>query len=181
MKGADGFIQAYNAQLAVDDTHQVIVACGVTDQPADAANFAPMLERVRANAGAAPEHATGDSGYWNAQVETRARALGTEAWVATARVRHGDRGPATRTGDPPDALDPRERMRWRLDTPEGRALYARRKAVVEPVNGQIKHARRFRQFSMRGVRAVDAEWTMVSLCHNLRKLFGHRGAGPSPA
>ena len=181
MKGADGFIQAYNAQLAVDDAHQVIVACGVTDQPADAANFAPMLERVRANVGAAPEHATGDTGYWNAQVETRARALGTEAWVATARVRHGDRGPATRTGDPPDELDPLERMRWRLDTAEGRALYARRKAVVEPVNGQIKHARRFRQFSVRGIDAVDAEWVMVSLCHNVLKLFGHWGAGPSPA
>ena len=112
MKGADGFIQAYNAQLAVDGAHQVIVACGVTDQPADAANFAPMLERVRANVRAAPEHATGDSGYWNAQVEVRARALGTEAWVATARVRHGDTGPATRTGDPPDALNSREPMRW---------------------------------------------------------------------
>ena len=101
--------------------------------------------------------------------------------MATERVRHGDTGPATRTGDPPDGLDPRERMRWRLDTPEGRALYARRKAVVEPVNGQIKHARRFRQFSVRGIHAVDAEWVMVSLCHNVLKLFGHRCAGPSPA
>ena len=62
-------------------------------------------------------------------------------------------------------------MRFRLNTPEGRALYARRKAVVEPVNGQVKHARRFRQFSMRGLSAVDAEWTLVSLCHNLLKLF----------
>ena len=119
MMGADGFIQAYNAQLAVDDAHQVIVACGVTDQPADAANFAPMLQRVRANVGAAPEHATGDSGYWNPQVETRARALGTEAWVATDPVRHGDSGPASCIGDPPDELDPRERMRWRLDTLRG--------------------------------------------------------------
>ena len=136
MMGADGFIQAYNAPLAVDDAHQVIVACGVTDPPSDAANFAPMLERVRPNAGAAPEHATGDTGYWNPHV--KARALGTEAWVATARVRQGDAGPATRTGDPPDDLDPRERMRWRLDTSEGRTRYARRKAVVEPVNGQSK-------------------------------------------
>ena len=180
MMGVDGFIQAYNAQLAVDEPHQIIVACGVTDQPSDAANFAPMLERVRANVGAAPEHATGDTGHWNPHVETRARALGTESWVATARVRHGDAGPATRTGDPPDDLDPRDRMRWRLDTSEGRTRYARRKAVVEPVNGQIKHARRFRQFSLRGVGGVDAEWVMVSLCHNVLKLFGHRGAGPCP-
>ena len=181
MKGADGFIQAYNAQLAVDDAHQVIVACGVTDQPADAANLEPMLERVSANVGAAPEHATADTGYWNPQVETRARALGTEAWVATERTRHGEAGPATRTGDPPDELDPLERMRWRLDTAEGRALYARRKAVVEPVNGQIKHARRFRKFSVRGIDAVDAEWVMVSLCHNVLKLFSYRGTTPSPA
>ena len=181
MMGADGFIQGYNAQLAVDEAHQVIVGCGVTDQSSDAANFEPMLQRGRANIGCVPEHATGDAGYWNPHLEARARALGTEAWVATGRIRHGDAGPATRTGDPPEELDPRERMRWRLDTPEGRTRYARRKAVVEPVNGQIKHARRFRQFSVRGVRAVDAEWAMVSLCHNVLKLFGHRRAEPCPA
>ena len=181
MKGADGFIQAYNAQLVVDDAHQVIVACGVTDQPADAANLEPMLQRVTANVGAAPEHATADTGYWNPQLETRARALGTEAWVATERTRQGQTGPATRTGEAPDELGPLERMRWRLNTPEGRALYARRKAVVEPVNGQIKHARRFRQFSVRGLDGVDAEWVMVSLCHNLLKLFSYRSTTPNPA
>ena len=181
MKGPDGFIQAYNAQLAVDDSHQVIVACGVTDQPSDAAHFAPLIERVRANLGSAPEHATGDAGYWNPQVEGQARALGTEAWVATQRLHHKDLVHATRTGRPPDELNPRERMRWRLDTPEGRALYARRKAVVEPVNGQIKHSRRFRQFFVRGIDAVDAEWTLVSLCHNVLKLFRCRPAGLSPA
>lgn len=178
MRGADGFIQGYNAQLAVDEAHQVIVGCAVTDQPSDAANFQPMLERVRANLGQPPEHATADAGYWNPLVEARARALGTEAWVATGRIRHGDARPATRTGEPPEELDPRERMRWRLNTPEGRTRYARRKAVVEPVNGQIKHARRFRQFSVRGVQAVDAEWAMVSLCHNVLKLFGHRRPVP---
>jgi len=174
MVGADGFIQAYNAQLAVDEGHQIIVACGVTNQPPDAANLKPMLERVRENLGQAPSHATGDAGYWHPQVEADARSLGTEAWVATGRVRHGDAGPANCAGAPPEGLDARERMRFRLDTPEGRALYARRKAVVEPVNGQIKQARRFRQFSLRGLAAVDAEWTLVSLCHNLLKLFGQR-------
>ena len=52
--------------------------------------------------------------------------------------------------------------------------------MVEPVNGQVKHAQRFRQFSVRGINAVDTEWVMVSLCHNVLKLFAHRGAGPSP-
>ena len=171
MKGADGFIQGYNAQLAVDEAHQVIVASAVSNQSADAGHLKPMLERVKANVGVAPEHATGDAGYWNPQVETQARALGTEAWVATARVRHGEAGAATCGDEPPDDLDARERMRWRLNTELGRALYARRKAVVEPVNGQIKHARRFRQFSFLGLSAAEAEWTLVSLCHNLLKLF----------
>ena len=174
MMGADGFIQGYNAQLAVDDAHQIIVACGVTDQPPDNANLEPMLERVRANAGEAPRNATGDAGYWHPEVEARAQALGTTAWVATERQRHGEAGPATNAGEPPEELDPRARMRFRLDTPQGRALYARRKAVVEPVNGQVKHARRFRQFSLRGLAAVDSEWTLVSLCHNLLKLFTHQ-------
>ena len=181
MVGADGFIQAYNAQLAVDDAHQVVVACGVTDQPPDAANFVPMLERVCDNLGAAPEHATGDAGYWNEEVETRARALATEAWVATGRVRHAKMPPVSGEGEPPAELDARARMRWRLGTEQGRALYARRKAVVEPVNGQIKHARRFRQFSLRGLAAVEAEWTWVCLCHNVLKLFGQRRRAPSPA
>ena len=65
-------------------------------------------------------------------------------------------------------------MRWRLNSAEGRSVYARRKAVVEPVNGQIKHARGVRQFSFRGRNAVEAEWQLVSLCHNLLKLFAHR-------
>ena len=95
-------------------------------------------------------------------------------WVATGRVRHGEAGPANAEDEPPPELTPRERMRWRLNTPEGRALYARRKVVVEPVNGQIKHARGFRQFSFRGLAAVEAEWHLVSLCHNLLKVFTYR-------
>jgi hypothetical protein len=91
--------------------------------------------------------------------------------VATARTRHGDAPTPPCTGEPPAQLTPLERMRFRLNTPEGRAIYARRKAVVEPVNGQIKHARRFRQFSFRGLVAVNAEWEVVSLCHNVLRLF----------
>lgn len=181
MVGADGFIQAYNAQLAVDEGHQIIVACGVTNQPPDAANFVPMIERIRDNVGDAPAHATGDAGYWNVTVERGARALGTEAWVASARVRHGQAPPASGASEPPAELDARARMRFRLDSASGRALYARRKAVVEPVNGQIKHARRFRQFSLRGLAAVEAEWTWVCLCHNLLKLFRSRHSDPCPA
>ena len=127
-----------------------------------------------------PAHATGDAGYWNVAVERRARALGTEAWVASARVRHGQAPLASRASEPPAELDARARMRFRLDSAPGRALYARRKAVVEPVNGQIKHARRFRQFSLRGLAAVEAEWTGCA-CATILKLFRRRHSDPSAA
>lgn len=174
MVGGDGYIQAYNAQLAVDDAFQVVVAYGVTNQAPDAEHLVPMLERVRNNTGRAPTHTSADAGYWHAQVEDHARALGTEAWVATARTRHGEAGPPCANEDIPEGLTARARMRHRLDTPEGRALYARRKAIVEPVNGNIKHPRGFRQFSFRGLDANETEWALVSLCHNVLKLFGHR-------
>ena len=112
-------------------------------------------------------------------------ALGTEAWVSTERQRHGGEersNSETSETDPPDGetepadveTDPLKRMRSRLASEEGRALYARRKAVVEPVNGQIKHARGFRQFSFRGLEAAGAEWALVCMCHNLLKMFRNR-------
>ena len=171
MMGTHGFVQAYNAQLAVDDAAQVVVAHGVTNQPADCRNLEPVIERAKENLGEAPANATADAGYWNPEVEAQARALGTEAWVATARA------PAQAPSDASAAQDeasPRERMRARVASENGRALYARRKAVVEPVNGQIKQARGFRRFSFRGLEAVEAEWALVCTCHNLLKLFANR-------
>ncbi len=178
MKGGDGFMQAYNAQLAVDEHCQVVVATGVTDQAADNANLTPMLERIEDNLGEVPSQATGDQGYWHPQVAEQARALGCEALVATERRRHGECGAPSGEGEPPEGLDARERMRWRLNTAERRRVYARRKAVVEPVNGQIKDAQGFRQFSFRGLQAVEAEWNLVCLCHNVLKLFRY---GPNSA
>ena len=166
MKGADGFIQAYNAQLAVDEEAQVIVAQGVTNQPPDNGHLSPMLARTVDALAAAPEHATADAGYWNTEVEAQARELGTEAWVSI--------GGASSSGKTDSEAGPLARMRSRLESEEGKALYARRKAVVEPVNGQIKHARGFRQFSFRGLEAVRTEWALVCLCHNMLKLFVHR-------
>ena len=175
MKGADGFVQGYDAQLAVDEEAQVIVAQGVTDQPPDNGNLAPMIERVEGHLDETPANATADAGYWNPEAEDRARALGTEAWVSTERQRHVGEERSDSEAEPADVeTDPLKRMRSRLASEEGRALYARRKAVVEPVNGQIKHARGFRQFSFRGMEAVGAEWALVCLCHNLLKMFRNR-------
>ena len=175
MKGGDGFMQAYNAQLAVDEHCQVIVATGVTNQAADNVNLIPMLERIKGHLGEVPGQTTGDTGYWHGQVAEQARALGCEALVATQRRRHGECGAPSGEGEPPEGLDARERMRWRLNTVEGRRVYARRKAVVEPVNGQIKEAQGFRRFSFRGLQAVEAEWNLVSLCHNVLKLYRYGG------
>lgn len=172
MMGTHGFVQAYNAQLAVDDAAQVVVAHGVTNQPADCRNLEPVIERAKENVGEAPANATADAGYWNPEVEARARALGTEAWVATARK--PAEAPSDAGATAHDEASPRERMRARVTSEDGRALYARRKAVVEPVNGQIKQARGFRRFSFRGLEAVEAEWALVCACHNLLKLFANR-------
>ena len=175
MKGTDGFVQGYNAQLAVDEEAQVIVAQGVTDQPPDSGNLVPMIERVDGHLDETPANATADAGYWNPEAEDRARALDTEARVSTRRQRHGANEGSDSEAEPPDGeTDPLKRMRSRLASEEGRALYARRKAVVEPINSQIRHARGFRQFSFRGLEAVGAEWALVCLCHNLHKIFRNR-------
>jgi IS5 family transposase len=174
MMGTEGYVQGYNCQAAVDGQAQVIVACGVTNQPPDAGHLVPMLERVKENCGQAPEKTTADAGYWNPRAAAQAAELGTEALISTKRVRHGRSGPAVAEGPPPPGLDARGQMQHRLNTPAGRALYARRKAVVEPVFGQIK-TRGFRRFSFRGLSAVAAEWSLVCACHNLLKLFRSGG------
>lgn len=180
MQGSDGLIQAYNCQIAVDDQHQVIVANGVTNQPPDCHNLLPMVHRIEESCGQMPEHVSADNGYWNAEVEKDCAKLGADALVATGRVKHGKSGPPTKTGPPPDDLDARGRMRHKLDTEQGRELYSRRKCIVEPVFGQIKEARGFRRFSFRGLDAVNAEWSLLSACHNLLKLF-RMGWKPAPA
>jgi transposase len=181
MQGSEGLIQAYNCQIAVDDEHQVIVANGVTNQPPDSHNLLPMVHRIEESSGQVPGHVSADNGYWNADVEGACAALGANALVATGRVKHGQCGPPTKTGPPPDDLDARERMRHKLDTEQGRELYACRKWIVEPVFGQIKEARGFRRFSFRGLRAVIAEWSLICACHNLLKLFRYGGWSPVPA
>jgi transposase len=168
MKGKDGFIQGYNAQAAVDAKAQVIVAHGLTDNAADPGQLIPMADAVQANTGAKPAQLSADSGYCSeenlAALETRQIA----GFVATGRQKHGqaaaDGGEAKKKGPKVEAM--RERLR------EGgfESPYRLRKQTVEPVFGQIKHARGFRQFLMRGLAKVSGEWAMVCTAHNLLKL-----------
>jgi transposase len=168
-KTGDGFVQGYNCQAAVDEGHQIIVAQAVTNQPPDVEHFAPLLEQVVANCGEAPKKSTADAGYFSEQNVAKARALGTDPFIAPGRLKR-DEAPPTVRGRPPANLTPKQAMARKLATRAGAAAYARRKAVVEPVFGQIKQARGLRQFLMRGISKVRAEWSLMCLTHNLLKL-----------
>ena len=133
-----------------------------------------MVEQVKDNCGRAPEKTTADAGYWTSDAPETCEQLGTDVHISTRRRKHGDRDDAIRNGAVPEDADARETMRRKLRTEEGRNTYARRNAVVEPVFGQFKEARGFRRFLLRGMNAVEAEWALVCMGHNLLKLFRFR-------
>ena len=173
--GASGaFVQAYNAQAAVDDQQQIIVAAEVTQDCNDKGQLAPMAERIQENLNAAPETMTADTGYFSEE------ALGEEALQGIDLLVPPDsQAPWKKDQElAPNAphSERAEAMRARMNHPAGRALYARRKTTVEPVFGQIKERRRFRRFSLRGLAQVRGEWALICLTHNLLKLHQHRKA-----
>jgi transposase len=170
MHSNGGFMQAYNAQIAVDEEHQIIVAAALSNQGADTHYFEPLLRRAVRNCGAPPDRVTADAGYYSPANVRAAEHLGAEPFISVGGHRND--------GSPDDApllsqfrTDDREQMRALLKSPRGRAAYARRKATVEPVFGQIKACRGFRQLSFRGLFKNQCEWLLVSLTHNLLKLY----------
>jgi hypothetical protein len=172
MESQGAFLQGYNCQAAVDEGHQIIVAQAVTNQPPDNGNLLPLLRQTQANCGAISEVVTADAGYWSPDVpEACVQETGAEALIAVERRKRWESDPTVTSGPPPDDATPKERMLWKLRTQEGRTAYARRKAVVEPVFGQIKEARGFRRFLLRGLDKAGAEWALVCVGHNLLKLF----------
>ena len=176
-----GFVQAYNAQAAVDGAAQVIVAAAVTQAANDKQQLVPMLTQVKANVGAALAVVSADSGYCSEVAVTDPALAGIDLHIAPDRQKHGA-PPAAGTGPPPgsDHGTAVAAMRAKLQTAAGHAVYALRKAIVEPVFGQIKAGRGFRRFSFRGLPKVQAEWQMVCLTHNLLKLY-RAGWTPQPA
>lgn len=164
------FVQGYNAQAAVDSEAQVIVAASVTQEANDKKQLAPMLEQVKVLTGRKPERATADAGYFSEKSVTDAKLEGIDLLVAPDRQKHGEAKPCA-TGPPPPEASVAERMRYKLRTVEGRAVYKMRQAVVEPVFGQIKERRGFRRFLLRGLGRVEAEWQIICATHNLLKLF----------
>jgi len=170
------FVQGYSCQAAVDDAHQIIVAEAVSNQSPDNGNLVPMLGLVQQSCDATPAAATGESGYWTSTVEEQAARMGTNAYLSTERRRHWDADDTVTEGTPSRDLDPRGRMRHKLRTTRGRAIYARRKGTVEPVFGQTKEGRGFRRFHLRGLSGVIGEWAIVCTGHNLLKRFRFRKA-----
>ena len=173
-KTSDGFIQGYNAQLAVDDEFQIIVSQDVTATAPDVNELLPTVERIEDKLGSKPEQVLADAGYWSEENVRALEAQGIEPFIATKKMKHGPPQPAPR-GRPPKDLTVRERMARKLRTKQGRTIYARRKVLAEPVIGQIKQARGFRQFLRRGVQKVRQEWALVCLAHNLCKLHTAMG------
>ena len=172
MKTPDGFQQCYNAQVAVDERSQLIVATDVVTAPNDKQQLQPLVEQVIAEVGV-PRGAVADSGYFseaNVKALEEREGVRLEAHIAVARDRHGAPPPGPPRGRIPAGLGVAERMRRKLRTKRGRAIYARRKCTVEPVIGQIK-GRGFRRFSLRGLRGAKGEFTLVCVVHNLLKLW----------
>jgi hypothetical protein len=164
------FVQAYNAQAAVDSHAQVIVGAAVTQEANDKKQLVPMLKEVKVQMGIPPLQATADNGYFSEPNVTDAQLQGIDLFVAPDRQKHGEKRPTT-TGPPPPDASVAEQMRHKLGTAEGQAVYKLRKAVVEPVFGQIKEGRGFRRFLLRGLGKVQGEWQMICATHNLLKLF----------
>ena len=164
------FVQGYNAQIAVDSTTQVIVAAEVTQETNDKQQLIPMIERVVANLKQKPGKVSADAGYFSETNLNDEAAEGIDLHIATGRDKHSD--PVERTtGEVSPAATVREAMRHKLKTEAGHAVYKMRKAIVEPVFGQIKEVRGFRRFSLRGKQNVRHEWRLVCAVSNLLKLY----------
>ena len=167
LKTRDGYIQGYNAQAAVDATAQIIVAHGLTQSTSDQDQLAPLIEGVRANLGKNPEEVSADAGYCsraNIRSLVRRRIAG---YIATGRQKHGTKAAAAKRKRKSLLV---ERMSRKLKRAGWRSRYRLRKQIVEPVFGQVKQARGFRQFLLRGIEKVKAEWAMICTAHNLTKL-----------
>ena len=176
MKGADGFVQAYNAQAAVEPKLQLIVGQTVTQAANDKEQLIPMLATMEEQSGQRPDDILADSGYCS---EKNLEALDSEenperrveGYIATERQKHDEYKESCPKGPLSKEATRVDRMRRKLRTKAGKAVYAARKAIVEPVFGQIKQARGFRQFLLRGIDKVRGEWSLVCLTHNILKMY----------
>jgi hypothetical protein len=169
------FKQAYNAQIAVDAHAQIILAAEVTQQVNDKQQLEPMAQAIVENVGKLADVTSADAGYFSEKAIDAVSAMGTLLLVPPHRQKHGEVEPEAQGEAAPNATAS-ERMRHKLRTEAGRALYRMRKAIVEPVFGQIKSVRGLDRFVTRGLDNVRPEFLFIAMTHNLLKLF--RFGGP---
>ena len=200
-----GWDYSGNCQASVDATCQIILACFVTEAANDKEQAVPLacatMENLKQAGVQLPKDENGetvkipgtaDTGYYSKEAAEGMAERGFDPYMATGRQKHnqplepakaacpsGEAGPAATTAKKPtETQQAKEKMAQKVKTPQGRAIYARRKVIIEPVFGQIKEARGFRQFSLRGLDKVNGEWRLVCLTHNLLKLWRY-GCAPS--
>jgi len=155
-KSTNSFAQAYNAQAAVDSESQIVVAADVTQDANDKHQLVTMAKQMSENIGCLPEHLSADAGYFSAEAVMAPFLAGTNLLVPPEKN--------VRTSEA-------NAMRAKLDDAENRSLYRMRKAIVEPVFGQVKSVRGFSRFALRGYENVRQEFELIALTHNLLKLF----------
>lgn len=173
MRTKGTYEQAYNGHAAVDATNQVIVACDVTNEQNDGATLDPMLDQVMSNCGRNPEEVSADAGYCSEANLASLDRRRIRGYVATGRQKHGA-ARATEgeeVGRKPFQGPQAQAMRARLRRGGFRSRYRLRKQTVEPVFGQMKACRGFRQFLLRGLEKVRGEWRLACTAHNLLKLL----------
>jgi len=166
-----GYVQGYNAQAAVDGHAQVIVAAALTQQTVDNGQLIPMLLKTAENMGQVPKAVSADAGYWSEANVTAPALAGIDLHIPP---NHREKGPTQLTGGGTPKGAVAQAMRDKLKSGAGKAVYRLRKAIVEPVFGQIKAARGIRAFLLRGYEKASAEWQLICLTHNLLKLHRAR-------
>jgi transposase len=170
-----GFVQAYNAQAAVDVDTMLIVESHITQAPNDKQEISPALSALSS----LPEELgeveaiLADAGYYSDSNASACKEAGMEPFIPPRREKHNQ--PLVerfaKPGPLPPEADPISKMKHKLKTADGRALYAKRKCTIEPLFGIIKHVMGFRQFLLRGFKAVTGEWTLVSIAWNIKRMF----------
>ncbi|MFN3924659.1 MAG: transposase, partial [Pseudarthrobacter sp.] len=178
MKGSDKqFLQAYNAQAVVDSDTQVIVVADVTQQAADAPHLIPMLSQVESNVGEKPAEASADAGYFSEANVNWLQGEKINPYVPPDKLSHRSRRRSKSPRGPrPKNATVRDKMRRKLQMKRHAERYKKRQKSVEPVFGQIKEARGFRQFHLRGLEKVRGEWLLACTAHNLLKLHAAKVA-----
>jgi len=165
------FKQAYNAQAGVDCDSQIVVSADVTQEANDKHQLVPLIEQIEENLGEIPDRVLTDSGYFSTGNVEYVDGNFMEPFICRDRTKHSEEPQPAPRGRIPKDMSIVDRMYRKLKTKEGRKIYSKRKESVEAVFGQIKQARGFRQFLLRGLEKVKAEWRLICLGHNLLKMW----------